>query len=430
MAIQQLADINLGGTKQAGVDHKTKSRELSADKPQDSTPFKDQIKKHMDQAKSDSKHEKNSNNQQLDDKVADRSADDSTVDTAVQTVEPSDVDTTVDAAASDSEGSDLNIEKELNAFTNMLNGVLSATESVESNVMDDATVLPEVGKQLPPAAAVIAQVVSQQQAPVQEGPAVQQVVAAQLKSVTSTQQTVVGATNVGADVDLSAVDLKALRPINVTDKPDFFSSQTVVAKGEVSTAEIIASATRLQQVPMSTSVSNSLSAAQNVHTTAIDTALPATSGTVLNNSLSAAIDAHLQSPDWSRQMTDQVSFMAKGGFQQAEIKLNPAHLGPMEIKLSVSDDRASVNFVTHHAPVRDAIDAAIPRLREMLEQQGLSLDVNVSTQSEQQQANEDLQNSGGAGFNPDTSEQSVDASTQDVIIPLNMEVDSGVNLYA
>lgn len=428
MAIQQLADINLGGTKQAGTDNKAKSNASSTDKSQDSAPFKDQIKKHLDQARSDSEHEKSSNNQQLDDKEVVKPV----ADSATQVTESRETDTTLDAALSEIEGADKNIEEELNAFTDMLNGVLLPAETVGINPISTAPVLPEVGKQLPPASAVIAQATSQQQAPLQKDLTAQQAGINQLKAVTSSQQTAVTATNAAADVDvdLSAVDMKSLKPINSTDKADFFNTQTALAKGEASAAETITNATRLQQVPMSTLVSNSLSAGQNVNAAVNNTALPLTTGTALNNGLSVAIDAQLQSPEWPRQMTDQVSFMAKGGFQQAEIKLNPAHLGPMEIKLSVSDDKANVHFVTHHAPVRDAIDAAIPRLRDMLEQQGLSLDVNVSTQSEQQQANEDLQNNANPGFNADNSEQAAEVSTEDVVIPLNMEVESGVNLYA
>lgn len=95
-----------------------------------------------------------------------------------------------------------------------------------------------------------------------------------------------------------------------------------------------------------------------------------------------SIPVPLNHPAWGNQLGDQLVFMLQGKLQTAEIKLNPAHLGPMEIRLSVHEDKASVTFISAHAPVREALDAALPRLRDMMEQQGLNLThVDVSAHS-------------------------------------------------
>jgi Flagellar hook-length control protein FliK len=107
-----------------------------------------------------------------------------------------------------------------------------------------------------------------------------------------------------------------------------------------------------------------------------------------------SINIPVNHPAWGNQVGDQLVFMLQGKLQSAEIKLNPAHLGPMEIRLSMHEDKASVTFISAHAPVREALDAALPRLREMMEQQGLNLtNVDVSAHSGGQQQAFEQQNS-------------------------------------
>ena len=65
--------------------------------------------------------------------------------------------------------------------------------------------------------------------------------------------------------------------------------------------------------------------------------------------------------------------MSESGNHTASLKLSPEHLGPLEINITVRDDKASVWFGAAHADTRAAIENALPRLREMFEAQGLSL---------------------------------------------------------
>jgi flagellar hook-length control protein FliK len=51
----------------------------------------------------------------------------------------------------------------------------------------------------------------------------------------------------------------------------------------------------------------------------------------------------------------------------------------MEVRIQIQNDQASIQFASHHAVVREALEAALPRLRDMLEATGVQLvDVNVS----------------------------------------------------
>jgi flagellar hook-length control protein FliK len=78
-------------------------------------------------------------------------------------------------------------------------------------------------------------------------------------------------------------------------------------------------------------------------------------------------------PAWGAAIGERLLWMARGEHQQAELKISPPNLGPLEIKLHLNHDQASVSFVSHHALVRDALEAAIPRLREMLAEQQINL---------------------------------------------------------
>jgi flagellar hook-length control protein FliK len=80
-------------------------------------------------------------------------------------------------------------------------------------------------------------------------------------------------------------------------------------------------------------------------------------------------------PDaWSQGLGERLMLMAERNLQSATIRLQPEQLGPVEIRLRVNDDGAAqVHFSAAHAQTRDALDAAIPRLRELFAEQGLSL---------------------------------------------------------
>ena len=110
-------------------------------------------------------------------------------------------------------------------------------------------------------------------------------------------------------------------------------------------------------------------------------ALPATS-----------VQTPLGHANWGQDVGERVQWMVSQKMQGAQVKLNPANLGPMEVRVQVQNDQASVQFTAHNVVVREALEAALPRLRDMFEASGVELvDVDVSGQSfaEQQASTED-----------------------------------------
>lgn len=100
----------------------------------------------------------------------------------------------------------------------------------------------------------------------------------------------------------------------------------------------------------------------------------------------ATIQAPVGSAGWGEALGQKVVWMAGQQTQVAELRLNPPNLGPMEVRISVSNDQISAVFVSHQPAVREAIEAAMPRLREMLAEGGMSLgNATVSSDSLPQQ---------------------------------------------
>lgn len=88
------------------------------------------------------------------------------------------------------------------------------------------------------------------------------------------------------------------------------------------------------------------------------------------------------SPQWSQAVGDKVLWLAAQNVSAAEIRLDPPELGPMQVKVSVNQDQASVTFSSPHPAVREALDQQLNRLREMFTEQGLNLvNVDVSDKS-------------------------------------------------
>lgn len=100
-----------------------------------------------------------------------------------------------------------------------------------------------------------------------------------------------------------------------------------------------------------------------------------------------SITAHLHDNKWSQQLSDRVLWLARGDVQNAQINITPAHLGPIQISLSLNGEQMTAHFVSANQEVRQALEDALPRLREMLAGTGINLgQANVGSQQQQAQA--------------------------------------------
>lgn len=97
----------------------------------------------------------------------------------------------------------------------------------------------------------------------------------------------------------------------------------------------------------------------------------------------------MNQPGWSKELTDKVMWMSSQNLKSAEIKLNPAELGRLDIRVEVNNDQTQITFTSAHAGVRESLESQSFRLRELMAQQGMQdVDVNVADQSEADQRDE------------------------------------------
>lgn len=110
--------------------------------------------------------------------------------------------------------------------------------------------------------------------------------------------------------------------------------------------------------------------------------MPAESTNQIMGAVRLSIDAPVQQAKWGDNLAGRVAWMLMNNQHSARISLNPPELGPIEIKINLHNDQASVNFYAHNSAVRDAIEEAFPRLRDMLNENGFNLSQSsVSDQS-------------------------------------------------
>jgi flagellar hook-length control protein FliK len=93
----------------------------------------------------------------------------------------------------------------------------------------------------------------------------------------------------------------------------------------------------------------------------------------------SSLTTHVRDPRWADDLGNRLASMVRTGESSASLQLTPVDLGPLEVKVAVRDNQASVHFGATNAETRALLEASIPRLREMLASQGFQLmDSSVS----------------------------------------------------
>jgi flagellar hook-length control protein FliK len=100
-------------------------------------------------------------------------------------------------------------------------------------------------------------------------------------------------------------------------------------------------------------------------------AVASAAGQVSN--LPEAVRTAVGSPRWANELGSRLVMMSVRGQQEGSLSLTPEHLGPLEVRISVSQDTTNIWFGAQHADTRAALTDALPRLREMLAASGLAL---------------------------------------------------------
>jgi len=119
------------------------------------------------------------------------------------------------------------------------------------------------------------------------------------------------------------------------------------------------------------------------------------------------LPVRIDSPNWGESIAGRISLLINQRLSSARIHINPPELGPIEVRLNINSDQASVQFVSHSAQVRDALEQSIPRLREMLESAGFSLADSFVGDEGQHGSDERTADDGGQATLPESDRDSL-----------------------
>jgi flagellar hook-length control protein FliK len=83
--------------------------------------------------------------------------------------------------------------------------------------------------------------------------------------------------------------------------------------------------------------------------------------------------------EFGEGLANHVSSMLDSNLTSAKLQVNPAELGPIEVRIAVQGDHASVWLMSHSPVTREALESSSTKLREMLGAQGFAqVSVDVS----------------------------------------------------
>ncbi len=108
-----------------------------------------------------------------------------------------------------------------------------------------------------------------------------------------------------------------------------------------------------------------------------------------------AVKTPVSQDKWGDEFSQKITWLASSKQDQtAELHLNPPQLGPVDVVIKVSGDQATALFTSPHAAVREAIEQAMPKLRDMMADNGIMLgNATVSDQTPRDQGQSGTQRS-------------------------------------
>ena len=168
--------------------------------------------------------------------------------------------------------------------------------------------------------------------------------------------------------------------------PQGDTQRTVTLLGEESKEKSLGKANKLEQPVAESGPQTSSGMAEPVnpsHLAQVAPATPAQSGTTpltaaaergseIYRELAAVnMESHSKA---APELAERLTLMIGQKWQEAELELEPRGMGKMTIQLSIGQDQqASVQFIVQQHHSREAVEQTLPKLREMLAQQGIQL---------------------------------------------------------
>jgi hypothetical protein len=110
---------------------------------------------------------------------------------------------------------------------------------------------------------------------------------------------------------------------------------------------------------------------------------------------------------WGQAVSERVLLMTANKLQVAEIRLDPPELGTLHVRLQLNQDQASLIFTSAHGSVRDALEQQMPRLRDMLAEQGFNLESSSVADDSERRGRSFGEAQGGGGVMTEQDDEPV-----------------------
>jgi flagellar hook-length control protein FliK len=142
---------------------------------------------------------------------------------------------------------------------------------------------------------------------------------------------------------------------------------------------------------------------------------------------------NIHKPEGQQQLNEKIRWMVNARNTMAEIRLDPPELGSMQVRVNVQGDAASVSFIVQSQQAKDALADTMPKLRDMLSEQGIELgdaqvrkDNSQNGESGQQLAGQSGNSQGQRGKN----DAEFDDDTRVIEQAITREAKGGIDYYA
>lgn len=140
----------------------------------------------------------------------------------------------------------------------------------------------------------------------------------------------------------------------------------------------------------------------------------------------------MRSPQWGQALGQRITYMANNKVQEAKITLNPEKLGSIQIKLNIDkDSQLHVSMTAQQGTTREAIENAMPRLREILDAAGIGLG-SLDVRDESAFAKDQNQDASQGGKDSALNGSLTDADDEEMTetAPIEIATDNLVDYYA
>lgn len=143
---------------------------------------------------------------------------------------------------------------------------------------------------------------------------------------------------------------------------------------------------------------------------------------------------NLYNKDATVALKEKVMLMVNQKMQQVEIRLDPAELGSMHIRVNLQNEQASVSFLVQSQQAKEALEQNIGKLKEMLAESGVDVgnaDIERQDKGEKNGQDDNISNQ-GQGVNEGDNHGDSDSQTQEINVSAKQlsGAQSGIDYYA